>query len=371
MSTLGRVIGTASVVGGALGALVVGGISAERKALRHYRDLGGLSAGAEVFAPDEQRGDRHYSVVSEDGLRLQVTEFGPLDADVTVIFAHGWLLRSAAWYFQQRQLIGPGFGMGGRDLRQARLVCFDQRSHGRSGRGSRQQLTVEALSHDVAAVIAASAPSGPVVLVGHSMGGMAILTLAQRQPELFGPLVAGVGLIATSVRYAEGRDMRALLLGRNPLFKALAGTIARYPSVFDRTRSSGKQTAWLATRSFGFGRPDVPGPVVDFANEMIASTPTDVLAAFAPSLMSHDARAGLGALAAIPVTVICGDRDRVTPLPLSMTITATLPQAHLVVVKQAGHMVALEAPDEVSQALRELLVTVADHRDRMSKGRKP
>ena len=75
------------------------------------------------------------------------------------------------------------------------MVLYDQRSHGRSERAPRESCTIEQLGHDLDAVIRALAPEGPLVLVGHSMGGMTIMALAEQNPELFTERVVGVALV--------------------------------------------------------------------------------------------------------------------------------------------------------------------------------
>ena len=66
-------------------------------------------------------------------------------------------------------------------------------------------------------------PDGPVVLVGHSMGGMTIVALAEQHPELFGDRIVGVALISTT---AGGLEPHRILFPMVP--STLGG--ARRPS---------------------------------------------------------------------------------------------------------------------------------------------
>src|SRR5690606_31084170 len=91
---------------------------------------------------------------------------------------------------------------------QARLVFYDQRSHGRSSRAAPGHATIDDLATDLAAVIGTAAPTGPLVLVGHSMGGMALLALAGRDPDLFADRVHGVALLSTSANETAGSERR-------------------------------------------------------------------------------------------------------------------------------------------------------------------
>ena len=101
----------------------------------------------------------------------------------TVVFVHGFALNLDCWHFQRRRFRGK-----------RRMVFYDQRSHGRSGRsdaGARHDRP--ARPRPAARSSTQLAPDEPVVLVGHSMGGMSIVALAEQHPELFGDRVVGVG----------------------------------------------------------------------------------------------------------------------------------------------------------------------------------
>ena len=96
----------------------------------------------------------------------------------------------AVWHYQRQALRPPA---------DVRVVLYDQRAHGRSSRGARRALDHRpARRATCGAVLDAVAPTGPVVLVGHSMGGMTVMALADARPELFGERVVGVALVGTS-----------------------------------------------------------------------------------------------------------------------------------------------------------------------------
>ena len=127
------------------------------------------------------------TVTTDDGIDLHVEVDGVEDATLTVLFAHGFTARLAEWELQRAAV---------RD--RARLVLFDQRGHGRSAWTRLTAATIDRTGRDLGQVLDATTPAGPVVLAGHSMGGMSILALARQRPELFGDRVVGVFLLATS-----------------------------------------------------------------------------------------------------------------------------------------------------------------------------
>lgn len=212
------------------------------------------------------------------------------------------------------------------------------------------------LASDLRSVIDTAAPTGPVVLVGHSMGGMAIFTLAAQDPDLFAERIAGVGLVCTGATYLRPSELSKLLIaGGNPLVRVLKEVGSRYPAIFERGRSSNRDAVWMLTRSLGFSRKDVSGALVDYLDEMVSATPVEVIAEFLPTLFAHDQTAAVPALAGIPTVIVAGDQDRMTPLDRSERIAEVLLDAEMVVAEGSGHMTMMEDPELTNEALRHLL----------------
>ena len=337
------------LVGGLVGVVAVGagiGLAAERYAVGRTR-----------LRPDPARdepffrlpADRVVTVRADDGVPLHVEETGPRDAPLTVVFCHGYTQEMAVWHYQRKALADePGL----------RCVYWDQRSHGRSARSPAERETIDQLGRDLHAVLDAVVPRGPVVLVGHSMGGMTIMALADSAPELFGPRVVGVALLSTSTgRLAELTF--GLPAALRPITKRtlpwLTRGMARRPQPFERTRRLGTDLAFLIARHEAFGDADVSPALVEFVERMTASTKVDVIAEFYDTFSNHDKLAALDVLRDVATVVLIGSKDRITPLDHSEAIAHALPSAQLVVLEGAGHMVQLERADEVTAHLRQLL----------------
>jgi pimeloyl-ACP methyl ester carboxylesterase len=361
------------VVGGVVGAVALGGVTAQKVAVKRYHqpasDTGGDTSACIAAA-------RHSSGGAADGAALQVEEVGPLDAPLTLVFAHGWALRMGSWFYQRRGLSGADFGAAtppaaaevGVETVPAtastssapavpvRMVFYDQRSHGRSSRGPDAHPSVELLGQDLAAVLATAAPSGPVVLVGHSMGGMSVLALAGADPAFLASRVVGVGLLSTSATQTPTAEIGKIFLrGSNPVVKVVSGVAARYSTILERSRPVAKDAVWLVTRLIGFARKEVPVSLVDYLDEMLSDTPIEVIADFVPGVLAHDQTAALPALVGIPSLVLVGDSDRITPPAQSRFLADALPDAEFVLVERAGHLAMMEAPEETNDALRRLL----------------
>ncbi|MGK5170952.1 alpha/beta fold hydrolase [Geodermatophilus sp. CPCC 205761] len=361
------------IVGAVLGLAAAGtavGVAVSRAAARRVgaERLGsaaGLPAGASdaELREDDPLGaaarpaDRTALVLADDGVLLDVEEVGPADAPLTVVFVHGYTISMASWTFQRRAL-GAELATANGSRPTARLVFYDQRGHGASGRGPAEHSTMEQLGRDLARVVESRAPRGPVVLVGHSMGGMTVMALAALRPELFGTKIVGAALLSTSSGNLADLDFgmpELLTRVRAALFPVAAFTMRRRPAFAERTRRLAADLISHVTWSLSFASADVDPALGRYVDSMIAGTPVEVIAEFYPALAGMDHTAALEPLRAVPTLVLTGDRDTLIPGEHSEAIVERLPDSEYVVVPDAGHMVLLEQPDVVTAAISGLL----------------
>jgi pimeloyl-ACP methyl ester carboxylesterase len=352
---------TAGLIGAAVGALAAGaaaGVAVERQVIGR-RSAQRAQLEAEPFG--SLRGTP-YVFTADDGVELYVEvdelkrsrrpapppkrRFGkklPLPPeDLTLVFVHGYGLNMDCWHFERRDLAGIGT-----------MVFYDQRSHGRSGRSPKENVTIDQLGRDLHGILQEFAPTGPVILIGHSMGGMSIMALAEQHPELFGDQVIGVGLCSTSAG-ALDRVPIALPGKAGMLIRALAtptiSALARIPDVVERSRKAGTDISYLLTRKYSFGS-EVPPAYTEFVNEMIAATPISVIADFYPIFALHDKYDALEPLQKVECVVIGGDDDHLTPFAHAEEIVRHVPGAELVEVKNCGHLGLIEHHREFTAAL--------------------
>ncbi|MFF9895727.1 alpha/beta fold hydrolase [Streptomyces longispororuber] len=273
-------------------------------------------------------------------------------APVTVVFSHGYCLNQDSWHFQRAALRGV-----------VRCVYWDQRSHGRSGRGvaqarDREPVSIDQLGRDLRAVIDAAAPEGPLVLVGHSMGGMTTMALADQFPDLVRERVAAVALVGTSSGGLGEVNFGLPVAGVNAVRRVLPGVLRALGSQAELVERGRRATSDLfagVIKRYSFSSKDVDPAVARFAERMIESTPIDVVAEYYPAFNDHDKTEALKHFAALPVLVLAGDEDLVTPSGHSEVIAGLLPDAELVLVPDAGHLVMLEHPEAVTDRLADLL----------------
>ncbi|MDX6298060.1 MAG: hypothetical protein QOI51_1917 [Nocardioidaceae bacterium] len=344
-SPVKRYAGLAGALVGVVAAGTTAGVLAQRRrmARRH--------SGTEVPL-GSLRGERR-TVMTTDGVALYAEvdepESEPATGSPTVVFVHGFALNLDSWHFQRLAL-----------REEHRLVLYDQRSHGRSGRSRRENSTIDRLGEDLGLVIDELAPEGPVVLVGHSMGGMTILALANLYPEWFGDRVVGVALVSTcadgmgDIAFGLPPGLARMLNDASPSMLTL---LARAPKLVERGRRLGSGYASALTRRLAFGGA-VPQEYVDFADSMLSSTPIDVLANFYPEFARLDKTRVFLTDAWPPTTIICGDKDLLTPVALSRRMAQALPAARLIEIPDAGHLVMIERYQVVDDELALLLKTV-------------
>ncbi|WP_280339102.1 alpha/beta fold hydrolase [Nocardia neocaledoniensis] len=289
--------------------------------------------------------DQPGVVFADDGVSLATRTYGTDAAELTIVFVHGFCNSMESFHFQRRDLAAR---YGDR----LRMVCFDQRGHGRSGAPTTDSCTVQQLGHDVAAVLRECAPSGPVVLIGHSLGGMAVLAAAAQFPELFAARVVGVGLFCTAAAEVTSAGLPQLL--RNPAIDGFRLAVRTAPAVVQVSRSAGKQVVAPFLHVSSFHGPVSP-TLSRFTTMMIDRTPVATIEKFLKAIELHDESAALAVLAELPVLILGGTHDMVIPFRNSRALAAALPGSELVRMSEAAHMPHLQYPERTVDAVDRLL----------------
>jgi len=274
-----------------------------------------------------------YYVTASDDVPIHVEiDDGP---EPTVVFVHGWLCDLDTWHFQRLSLRG-----------QAKLVFMDLRAHGRSGKSTMKNSSLERLADDLHRVIDHHATEGPIVLVGHSMGAMTIMQLAASSPELFGDRVQAVVLVSTS----SGKLMKS-----SPAMKYIAPLIKVATPALDWGREF---NSYSVIKRYGFGAYAEPDEI-DMATEMIMRAPTSVLVNFYPNFVKLDLSKSFKVLGRVRTSVVCGTKDVMTPFSHSRWIARHVDGAELVPVTDCGHLVMFEEADQVTEAIERVLKDIS------------
>ena len=267
---------------------------------------------------------RHHFVATSDGGRVHVVERG---TGPTAVLVHGVMLGVATWARQLHTL--PG-----------RVIAVSQRGHGQSRAGA-EGFSFERLAADLAEVLEVL-DVRDASLVGHSMGGMVAQLLALRDPAL-SRRVRDLVLVATTPGPVVPSPLSPLsgLLG-TATARALVGAERSGHGPLPKPA-----TIWAARVAFGTSpsRPDV-----ELLRQMIDAMSPRALAALLPHLLAFDVRSRLGALS-LPVHVVAGSRDLLTPPRTARAIVERVPGARLTLLPGCGHMVMLERADALALLL--------------------
>ncbi|ODR11109.1 alpha/beta hydrolase [Mycolicibacillus koreensis] len=296
------------------------------------------------------RHDPGCVVTTPDGVPLMVREVGDPHAPVTVVFAHGFCLRKAAFHFQRVRLLQEWGD-------QVRMIFYDQRGHGQSGAADPATYTVPQLGRDLESVLQVMAPRGPIVVVGHSMGAMTVLAHARQYPEQYGPRIVGAALVSSA---AEGVDRSPLgEILQNPALEAVRFAARYTPALLHRGRGAVRSVIGPILRAGSYGDGKISPSVVRFSEQMMHDTAITTTVEFLHALEVHDESAALGVLSRIPTLIACGDHDLLTPAENSRAMadamSATGPNSELLIIPGAGHLLPLEVPDIVNDALVQLV----------------
>ncbi|WP_433079464.1 alpha/beta fold hydrolase [Dactylosporangium sp. CA-052675] len=285
-----------------------------------------------------QDGARLYGVLHPAASRI------PGQRPVTVVLLHGWTLDNRLW---RRQIADLAERLGA----PVQILAFDLRGHGRSDATRGSDATLEQLGDDLAEVIQRLVPRGPIVLCGHSLGGMAIMEYAHRHAASFARRVVGVVLVSTS---AEGSSRTSY--GLSPRLARVmrvlevqgAGLLARSGAWRPHRRLMPLLAPGVRWLVFGHR---VDTSWVALTASMVGNAPLCAIGGFRPSVDLHHRVDTLAAMRGLPVAVLVGSADRLTPLACAETITRELPDAELRVCDEAGHMLPIERPDCVTDAI--------------------
>lgn len=117
--------------------------------------------------------------IQANTLRTHVQRLG--EGTPTVVFVHGIAVDNLSSLY---------FTLAPQVAQRTRAVLYDLRGHGKTERPA-TGYTLDDLHEDLAAVLDAEAPKGPVILLGHSYGGLIALSFALRFPDR----VSGLALV--------------------------------------------------------------------------------------------------------------------------------------------------------------------------------
>ncbi len=326
-------LGTTGLIGIALGAVTAVALGAAKGVAVNDRRRTGLSKTQARVMPVEPSGTKHHTIRTADGGSLNVLTCG-LGAGVapTVVLLHGVTLTSRVWF---RAMADLSFDH--------HVVALDWRGHGSSIAGS-DGFGLDVLARDLASVLE-QLDLRNCVVVGHSMGGMALMRLCADHRQVVQERVRGLMFLSTAAGDVGLATIPSALRG------AVRGLLSQRPLA--------RRASWTLPGDAGYSMVRVtfgerPDPTwVEEARDIVGEMDPEATAASFVPLLGHDASRAFAGVD-VPVTVVVGTKDRLTPPAQARRIASLIKQSKLVILDGPGHMVMLERQREFAELVREL-----------------
>ncbi|MAM68123.1 MAG: alpha/beta hydrolase [Rhodospirillaceae bacterium] len=233
-----------------------------------------------------------------------------------VIFLHGAGMDHSIWALQTRWFAWHGYG----------VLAIDLPGHGKSDGPAYE--TIDDMAAWVVRMIDACGAE-KVSLVGHSMGSLVALAAAAE---------------------AGGRLSSLVLLGT-------AAAMPVHPDLLAATKSN-DPVAWDLIVSWGFGKPAhfgmnrAPGMWMQGGGRsLLARAPVDVLGIDMAACDAWKRAPEAAARVTCPTVIVAGDRDMMTPVKAAAPLADAIPDAKTVILKECGHIMMVERPDETLDTL--------------------
>ena len=316
--------GSLLLVWGVLGGLVGRGVAR----LAHLRPVPGVGGVREDPRP-ERTGTPH-DIDRPDGSKIRVECYGPPDAP-PIVFVHGWGGDSTSFFYPKLDLTD-----------RFRLILWDEPGLGLSSKPTNNDFSMEKFAHDLQAVL--SFANRPAILVGHSIGGMILLTYCRLFRETLRSKIAGLALVHTTykdpVQTTKGATLYALL--EKPVIVPLMYvTIGLYPLVW--------AFVWLSylngslhrsTAKASFAGTETQAQL-NFCTAWTPRARPDIVARGMLGMMAFDETATLPGID-VPTLVVVGDKDTTCPPSAGEFMAAQIAGAELATLSPARHMGLIE-----------------------------
>jgi pimeloyl-ACP methyl ester carboxylesterase len=233
-----------------------------------------------------------------------------LEGREVVLFIHGAGGGEYTWSYQK------GFFE-----KQFNPIIIELPGHGKSGGDGEQEIGKYAEHvHDFLKVMGLS----KVTLVGHSMGGAIVQTLALTHPEVINKIV---------------------LVGTGAKLKV-------FPIILDGIKNNFKETVRKITR-FAYSRKVSSDVIERGISDLMQCRPEvlygDFLACDRFDIMNEVEKIDL------PTLVLCGDEDELTPVKYSQFLHRQIKHSKIEILSNAGHMVMMESPQAFNEKIGEFI----------------
>jgi pimeloyl-ACP methyl ester carboxylesterase len=297
--------------------------------------------------PHTLRADSEVRLPTRDGTTLYVERYGPPNAPA-IVLTHGAGANRTSWYYVIQAL-----------RERYQVLVWDMPGLGHSDKPKHADYSLERHAEDLRAVVGL-ARDNPVILAGHSMGGMVLLTFCRLFPELIGPTVRGVALVDTShtnpARTTTARQFIQAI--QKPLLEPLLHVTAWLAPLVWIMSWLGyiNGSSHLLGMLLGFAGSQTRGQL-DLATRYNPLAWPGVQARESLAMFRYDATDVLASVQ-VPVLVFTGHLDRLIVPETARFMSERLPRGRFVRLEPAGHMLVFERHDQLVSELSGLADSV-------------
>jgi pimeloyl-ACP methyl ester carboxylesterase len=247
----------------------------------------------------------------------------------TLVLVHGFPLDAESWRADVKALSS-----------RMRVIAPSIRGFGASPAKGMDALTVEGMADDVAAIVATLDLPGPIVIGGLSMGGYVAMAFALKYAEVIrGLILADTKAEADTDEAKANRDAAIAKVNGGDVDGFVAGLLETLVSPDTRAEK--------------------PKVVENLKAMMMKAKPSSIASALRALRDRPDATVGLGSVS-VPVLVIVGEHDTMTPLASAKAMIAAMPETRtqLAVIPKAAHFTNLEQPEAFQKAISSFIATL-------------
>ncbi|MGI8961421.1 MAG: alpha/beta fold hydrolase [Bryobacteraceae bacterium] len=290
--------------------------------------------------PRELKSGPVHALQRPDGTKIRAEVFGRLDAP-TLVFTHGWGTSQTEWYYAKRDLAG-----------QFRLIFWDLPGLGKSTQPENRDFALKKMASDLESVLTL-ANGKPVVLVGHSIGGMINLTFCRLFPERLGRDVKGIVQVDTSytnpVTTTKNAGLSRAL--QKPVAEPMLHAMVWFSPLVRAMNWLSYQngTSHMMNAQSAFAGSETWGQLDLVSRYGYESTPS-VVARGTLAMFHWDAKPVLPRIH-VPVLILVGEQDTTTLPSASEYMQHTIPNARLEKVSPSAHYGLLEQNGRYDSAI--------------------
>lgn len=296
--------------------------------------------------PEALRGEG-LTIRRPDGTELRVEMFGP-ENGMPIVLTHGWSLTSEEWYYAKTEL-----------AREHRLIVWDLPGLGKSSKPADRNWSLEKLARDLDAIVE-EVNFRPVVLLGHSIGGMILLTYCKLFPEKLGrqvqALVVAHSTYTNPVKTTQYAGLMEAI--QKPVLEPLAHLMVWLAPVVRALNwmSYANGSAHRSTDRSSFSGRESRGQL-DFLTRMYVEADPAVVGRGFLGMFRYDATAILPTIP-VPTLVVTAERDNTCRPEASTYMSQTIPGAQLVNLGDGRHCALFEFHEPFHAAVVQFLAGI-------------